>query len=713
LSFPNIDPDWRVHRNRPWSATKMLLHLLAIAAVNYLTFPGHRKWIWLSVVAYYWFFYARMIRFALWTSDTLKVIQQASAGCPMTRLKRLADPARWPEFVVLVPAFGAGRCIQTVAAILAEQDYPTDRWMAIFVSDESESTTLMDSAAKAAADIQAAIRKKTALKSVPIADAALLLYLADDQRESAVAYLNLFGLRRRQLARAWADLLTLLVARGVSPGLEVPEDAQRLLSELMEQNAKSNATTVANISSMMGIKQLSGSLAAWAHVWAAVKTPRDLPDTLRIALRETGNQTPDRALRARLLSDEYLSRIAAAFIRENPSTSDAINATLARLNMPNLVHFQRPEGKRNKASALNFALGQAMRQGWLGDNTHIMVLDSDSFLPGRALALSALEIVRDPEPNVIRQLLPVTTTNFNGRNWFVRTIIAADSLAAPGRWAGSVRTQVRSDLQAGSGVVIPASFLAYLTREYGEAWNTDIICEDARMIISQYAILDGGTKRTKMVPAYVLEGAPEQERVWPTYVAFWRQRVRWALGGMDEIACLLRVPMRRILIGSCDFLPMPPRPWMAVTAEIRKLHLLLAWSKEHLCWSGIALAPILWLAAEVACGAPPWPARFAGYLCLLLVPGVLLEGLFQRQIAPLIPGGVSRGQLIQLFFALILVSVPFILPVVFAQLVCVVGLRNWLAKWNPATPKPGSQLAMGEKNKSDQTLLVTASEKES
>ena len=475
---------------------------------------------------------------------------------------------------------------------------------------------------------------------------------------------------------------------------------------LAEQLARANTATAAHIATMMGMRA-GESLAVGEQIWSAPRTPRGLAGELQSALPLPGSSLA--ALRTRLLSHGFQGRIAAAFSRANPCTGAAVDEVLHRLKRPNLVHCRRPPGKRNKASALNFGFDQASQRGWLGPRTHIMVLDSDSFLPANALALSALEIARDPERNVIRQLLPVTSTNFNGRNWLVRTIIAADSMAAPGRWAGNVRTQVRSDLTAGSGVVIPAAFLNHLIQAYGEAWDTSIICEDARMIISQYAVLDGATKRTKMVPAYVLEGAPEQERVWPTYIAFWRQRLRWALGGMDEFASLLRVPLRRMLVRSGDFSTMPGGVRLAAAAHWRKFRLLLSWLKEHLWWSGIALAPLLWWTAEILCGAPPWPARAIGYFCLFLIPGLLLQGLFQRRLAALIPGGVSRWQLVELLIALICVSIPFILPVVFAQLVCLAGQRGRLAAWNPATPKPGSQFAMGTKTKTEQTLLITNS----
>jgi len=703
--------EWRVPRSPMQSSVRMLLHCCAIVAVYNLTFPGHHRWIWLFTVTYYWFFYARMIRFALWTSETLGIIHRASASSPTAQLRRLAEPGDWPEFVVLVPAFGAGRCIQTVATILVEQDYPRVRWRGVLVSDDSEDKAAVERSRAAATDIQEGIRAQAPPESLPVSEAALVLYLSDRAPATSLDYVRLFGLPPRKAAEAWADLLTLLVARGIAPGADVPGSARNLLAELMERTARSNAKSAADISAMMGIRRHSVSLAMKEQIWTTPRTPRDLAGALETAVRG-GSRDALTGLRARLLSAGGWDRIAAAYSEANPSTSDAIEDILARLDSPHLIHCRRPSGKRNKASALNFGLDQAAKRGWLHRNTHIMVLDSDSFLPTNALALSAMEIVRDPEANVIRQLLPVTSTNFNGRNWFVQTIIAADSMASPGRWAANVRTQTRSDLTAGSGVVIPALFLNYLIETYGEAWDSGIICEDARMIISHYAILDGVTKLTKMVPAFVLEGAPEQKRVWPTYVAFWRQRVRWALGGMDEFVSLMQVPVRRLLVRSYDFTPILAGPWLVLTAELRKLRLLVSWLKEHVWWSGISLAPLLWLAAESFCGVPRRPARVLGYLCLFLVPGLLLQCLFKRHVAPLIPGGVSRWQLLELLFALVCMSVPFILPVVFAQLVCLTGQRGRLAGWNPATPKPGSQFAMGRKSETHQTLLVTDSGKE-
>lgn len=78
-----------------------------------------------------------------------------------------------------MPAFGAGRCIQTVATILVEQDYPRARWRGVLVSDESEDEAAVERSRAAATDIQEGIRAQVPPESLPVSEAALVLYLSD------------------------------------------------------------------------------------------------------------------------------------------------------------------------------------------------------------------------------------------------------------------------------------------------------------------------------------------------------------------------------------------------------------------------------------------------------------------------------------------------------------------------------------------------------
>src|SRR5262249_11498562 len=114
----------------------------------------------------------------------------------------------------------------------------------------------------------------------------------------------------------------------------------------------------------------------------------------------------------------------------------------------------------------------------------------------------------------------------------------------------------------------------------------------------------------------------------------------------------------------------------------------------------------------MTCGAAPWFARVFGCLCVFLVPAILLQCLFKRDVAPLVPSSVSQAQLLELLFSLILTGLPFTLPVVVAQLVCLTGQRGRFSKWSPSKPAPGAQFAT-RSTRGEEALMVTGSVKES
>lgn len=684
-------PEWQVRTTVVGSVASFLLHVSVVALLFLLTFPGRRPYLWCMAVAYYWFLYFRMARFAMWTHSTLTIIAKTATTRPMEQIEKFMPRAFWPNFVIFVPAWGAGQCIARTAAILDHSSYPREFWRVIFVTDEPEREAANFQSQNVVEDICNAIATGTLLKRVSIEHAALILYLADGGRSRSIDYVLLLCTNAAEVLPKWAALLVAMAERGIDPDESVASRARQILSE-MASDARRIALRIANdIVTMTGISGGLPSLPIEPLASTKSQATRRVRRELRLSSQEAAVSDPD--LLKRLRQVDLRKLVSDTHRQLSPSTAEALDSCLTTLHASNVHHFVRPRGIRNKASALNFAFSEADRRGWLQDDTQVMVLDSDSYVHSDVLAIAAIEILRDPEPNAIRQLLPITTTNFAGRNWLVRTIIAADSIAAPGRWASNVRASRRADLTAGSGVIIPVSLLRHLLRTYGEVWDSKIICEDARMILSQYAVLDGVTKKTKFVPGYVLEGAPEQSGIWKTYTAFWRQRLRWAIGGMDEVSALLRAPIGQMLVRSRDFQPMMTTRRQAVLAMLRRLLLTGAWLKEHLWWSGIAMAPVLWLSAEIGCGKPAWWVRCTGLLLLLGTPLLFLYYVFARRVVPLVPGGVSRRQYVFLFFSLIVTSVLYVLPVIVAQLLCICGVRRRLMRqhWNPATPKPGSQ----------------------
>jgi cellulose synthase/poly-beta-1,6-N-acetylglucosamine synthase-like glycosyltransferase len=688
-------PQWAVQPCIGEAFWRLAVHLLAVGILYRLTFPGRHGWVWVCAVSYYWIFYSRMIEFALWTQNTLRLLHNVNRTSQPSLLAKSGRAWQWPRFVVLVPAYGAGKCIQTVTQVLNMQQYPRHLWRALFVTDLPECDRIASEGANSASDVIECVTKRRIPNTLALHEAAALLYSIDGGRAPALAYILVFSACGPAATEAWAKLLLRLEAAGL-PDLTVSPNLRMELSQYVNRSREAAAAISAQLRTMLGFPAGAKNGDPTRHLLQPrLRISRVLLRALQSELpkhsRPQQMETTSQMVRSRLLGRPDLAdRVRAAYQDLNPSTAAAIECELEALRAPNFAQVTRPPGTRNKAAALNFGLAEAEQRGWIDDSTYVMVLDSDSFLHTGALAATANELLRDPEPNVIRQLLPITTTNFNGTNWLVQSIIAADSIGSPGRWARSVRRQSRPDLTAGSGVVIPVAVLRFIRQVYGEAWDSRIICEDARMILSQYALLDGVRKKTKFVPSFVLEGAPEDKTLWSTYMAFWRQRIRWAIGGMDEVSSILRAPSKRLFVNSHDFRPYSPCSYERILAEARRLRLALAWLVDHIWWSGMILAPFLWPLAEFVCGRTHWLERTTAIALLVMVPGLMLCFVFLPYIGPLTPGGIRSRKLFQLFFCLLISDSARLCPVLVGQILWITGWRRFLAQrqWNPATPKP-------------------------
>ena len=693
---PAYKPAWLSPTSWLRAGSIRAAHVAMIVLICAATWPQHYGVFWAAAVGYYYGLYARMITFCLWTRSSLDLIARTLTTAPRERLEESEpDITRWPRFLLLIPGYRSASSMPAVGTILANQDYPRQLWRAVFISDQHEEDEVTDQNRQIAGDLYRAVDHRQLPRDMPVSDAALTLFLADDGRASSLVYLRLFMPNDKRLVVAWGQMLLSLVLRGRALESTLAPDIRGLVEgiagramDLASRNSDGiMQTTGCRIDDPYRLGPSSRLAASLAHEeLRRTRTGRQLCSRLLEPAAASGDWKEEcTALRERVLGDGALrERIQELCITANPSTGAAMQTRLAELGHPGLYHFLRPPLGRAKPAALNAGLEYAVQRSWLQDeNTSVVVLDSDSMLHRSALAVAAHEILCDPEPNVIRQCLPITTLNFNFRNWLVKGIIACDAMGAPGRWARSVRTQSRADLTAGSGVVIPFSLLRYLRDTYGEAWDSGVICEDARMIISQYSILDGASKRTKMIPAFVLEAAPESSQgVLKTYGVFWRQRLRWAFGGMDEVAALWHVSLNRLLVSSTDFRPMEGTIPQKARAIGRKNRLLFLWLADHLWWGATALAPVLWIAAELLC-RPSHSPVYAG-VCILsfALPLWLLLVVFKRNVVPLIPGGIARNPkwvLVQTYCWMCMASSFYVWPVVAAQMACLLHVR-WLFK---------------------------------
>ncbi len=621
---------------------------------------------------------------------------------PIGDLQDLADEDRWPRYLILVPSYGAGPSIRTVATMLSEMNYPAKCWRAVFISDQHETALVSRRSLEIGHEIVTSAAHSNRPRLVPTREAGLLLREALHQKSSSLLCVAAFGIRGRTLLWAWAEAQVESVPRGYSIDDRLNVPARQIIEDALLRGSRSATKVLEDTALLCGVDPETQHANPELAIRLALgelnkrRTRRALFRELRASLRNLPLDPVELAeLSERVLHEhERLARlIATTYAGRHPATQTVLDEVLPRIARSNIAHVTRPAAdRRNKALALNYGFEEASAYGWVQQDTQVMVIDCDSLVHASALALTSREMLQHPEPNAIWQLLPITTNNYAGRNWLVRSIIVSDSIAGPGRWARSVRTRRRPDLTAGSGMVMSAAFLSYLRRRYGEPWDTSIICEDARIVLSQYGLLDGASKLTRLVPAYVLEAAPEQAGVWATYRAFWSQRVRWGTGGMDEVAGLARARTADMLVSSINFEQLPRSARLVIRANLRRLRLLVLWTSDHIWWSGIALAPVLWVGIARLVDVGSLWILVVGWSLLIGFPALTLALVWKPHIVPLVPGGIGNPAwaIARTVPVLVVLAIPYVWPVIAAQAMFVLGFRRRLKRlnWNPATPKP-------------------------
>ncbi len=368
------------------------------------------------------------------------------------------------------------------------------------------------------------------------------------------------------------------------------------------------------------------------------------------------------------------------------TTGEVVDQILHTWQVPNFIHLTN-ERRNFKAGALNAGYEYVAEKTEGVD--FIVVLDGDSLLPSHALQTIDDEVRQDGAKNHIWQLTSIPMANYETNNVFGRFIAVADSLGAVGKWSRNVRTRRKADLHAGSGVIIPVKLCQYLKEQYGQPWDTSVITEDARLIIGQYSLLGGFRMKTKAVPCALIEAVPTGSNSWHTYKSFWKQRVRWATGGYDEFIRLVTAKPGEIFVDSISYQPYSPSSLEIAGATWRRLIFTTSWVIDHAWWGiGIFSAPFLWLIGSF-CAPPPLWISAVGLLTNLMVPAYLLWWCFP---AFLEYGGTnSKKDFWKFYFLSFLMGTVYTLPVVFTQLVCVVGGRRFFRNWNPNTPKPSAQ----------------------
>jgi cellulose synthase/poly-beta-1,6-N-acetylglucosamine synthase-like glycosyltransferase len=296
----------------------------------------------------------------------------------------------------------------------------------------------------------------------------------------------------------------------------------------------------------------------------------------------------------------------------------------------------------------------------------------------------------------------IPTANFFVESWFSKFISFADAIGAVGKWARSTRRQLKPDLHAGSGVVVPATLTAFLERLTGAPWDEATLTEDARLIIGQFGLMNAARHRTGMVPIYLLEAVPAQSKFHDTYRSFWNQRRRWATGGYDEFHNLMAAP-RTVLFTRFDsrnghWESYEPGGYEWLSARFRQLWRLVSWTLDHFWWGigGFIILTHWWILSSTL--AAPGRLMAGAGLCALLLTPLLYLVITASQLAWFIPGGVSPRRVFLLYVQSFLAIWFYCLPVVVTQLACALGFRQRYTDWK-STQKPRYQESFGETRK--------------
>jgi cellulose synthase/poly-beta-1,6-N-acetylglucosamine synthase-like glycosyltransferase len=716
------EPVWRLKKTLADDVLSLAAWLAFAWVVYRFAFPvtsPRFALVYMMFILYFTRLYFRLLIVPLWAANTLQLLYERTEVPPR-------GGASVPHFFVFIAAYKAQGSIESMLEALRLQDYPRDRFDVYVVTQESENKERDHSREKikhAIERVQAgecpsetselalqvlaeALRRAANVEGDAVGHLGALatasLCLREDIKLTAnrvADWLIAHYFRQVHEGRAWNEFEKTLRWAGV----ELSSRHARWLERCASECLSAADVVIGDFSRILGSPR-DGSIF------------RDPGKRVRLALRLAGER-PLPALRYRNVRRALAKRVGPFLSSLSPAANmgltratrtprwvhhveaaceswdetcpETVERAVISMGAPNIHHICREKEGGGKPESLNTAYFHV-----LGENpqalqsAHVIVVDADSLLHSSSLAVIAEEIRNDKDRNVIRQVAPLSTSNYAGNNVFVKMISCLDTIGSMGKWARNTRTLARPDLPAGSGLIIPATLLEYLRRTKGAPWETKTITEDARLVITDYGLLDGASRKTKFVPIHMLEAVPEARSLWQVFKQYWAQRMRWASGGPDEIIEMLRAfPGERVYAG-IDTPSALRRPTKRekVQARYKQLKLLMGWAADHAWWgAGYGLAPIIWLVFAFLNITPP-VLRTVG-LCLLLgTPALVIFGLFRR-FSGFVPGGLRFLDLCRLYLGTVVFAWLHTWPIMYTQFLYLIGQRKRFRTWT-TTAKP-------------------------
>lgn len=656
--------------------------------------------IWASILCFYFFFYRRMAQAIYWSASTFRLLRECHPDKGYRR--RAPRPGELPTFHILIAAYEAGASIGPVMKAAANQDYPEEHYYIWAITEHSEQ-----------------LKKDNQVKKLLSSASGI----APTPTEASSLTPFFWRCRSRELVslEAWAAEVTSGSLQGylTHPDIWtlVLEDLLIRLLRLDDRRAVYAAGTLAPLqlkSSEVGVienelRRIESRVDRIADDFARLLRLADVCERSDLEAQLLSQVICKRPLRGigkrlcqRLAGREIKAEVprgdsiqrAAELI--NPSTQEVIRQLTSELPHPHIRHLD-PRNRGFKPGALNAAFRQIRAEGLLEkpENVYFVIIDADSLLPAHALNAIAQEIQQGDSPPAILQMTSIPTANFYNGGWYSKFISFADAVGAVGKWARSTRRQLKPDLQAGSGVVVPATIAQFIEAQTGFAWDETTLTEDARLIIGQFGMMNGIRNKTRMVPVFLLEAVPANESFRQTYKSFWNQRRRWSVGGFDEFFYLLRSPrwLRHTRFNSSTkrWEHYSPNVLDRLKIRLRQIHRAGLWLWDHFIW-GIGGFIVLthWWLISIAVSAPSASIRAAGLATLLLSP-LLFIVISGRRLSWFIPGGLTARLMCLLYLQSFLAIWLYCLPAVATQIACLLGFRSRIVEWKP-TQKPRYQL---------------------
>ena len=640
-----------------------------------------------------------MLLVLFWSSDTYRFLRHSMCDEPLDKEPN-AHPESLPTFHILIAAYRAAHSIGPVLRAIANQDYPKDRYCTWVITEHSELKASNRQAERLVEQI-------CNLEAEDIIDDQLGQVLWRCLMKDVLAIDDWIKELTSGAPRAYLShnhLWPIVLADFLHRLFLLPDrdcfyksaaftrmqlsarEATHLKHVLLQIDAKTSKVA-ADFGRILGNDKLYTNSDLASHL---------IQEQLHKGrMQSLGTCLCRRFADSSATMPQISRQVAEWAVRLTLPSTQAVVQQL-RADYPHSeIKLLDPYNRGFKPGALNIAYRAIRDQGLLdiSSSSFFLIIDADSLLHSAALRTTALEATYQAPPGIM-QMTSIPTANFFSTHWFSQFVSFADAIGAVGKWARSTRKQLKPDLHAGSGVLVPVALAEFIERETGFAWDEKTLTEDARLIVGQFGMMNGVRNKTRALPTYLLEAVPEGDRFISTYNSFWNQRRRWTVGGYDEIFYMMRCPFR--LRNSCfdSYL----RRWevckqskQAVVSCLRQLNRLVEWCWDHFMWGlgGFMIMTHWWL-ISLLLAAPSRPVSIVGLTALLLTPAAFLA-IAGKQLSWFIAGGLSFNKACQLYICAFFAIWLYCFPTVLTQLRCFLGLRGKDLKWRP-TQKPRYQV---------------------